>query len=129
MLKKLFLLFVLFPTLAFATGNVTGNFFPAPNSTLKHTATTGGVEIQFTDPASVGASDVMIKNGGSVAIYCDIGTGGSGFSTTVPTNTVPGGFLVNPGEADIFNKRANDTVACITSTSTAIFTATPGIGH
>lgn len=132
MRSLLFLILVLATltcNVAHAAGGITGNFFPAPASTLQNTATTGGVIVTFTAAAAVGSSDVLIKNGGAVSMYCDIGLASAGFTaTTVPTNTVPGGFLINAGEANIFNKRANDSVACITASGSAIFTATPGIG-
>lgn len=91
-------------------------------------AATTSAFIQWTDPYSINAPDVVLHNIGSNIVYIAVGVGGSSVVATVPSGTA-GGFALNPGDFVIANKQQSDTVACITSSGISNIAVTPTYGN
>jgi hypothetical protein len=85
--------------------------------------------IQFSDPYSIGAPDVVLHNIGAVPVYLAVGTGGASLTCTIPSGNTPGCFPLNPGDFVIADKQQADTVACITPTGTSTLAVTPTYGN
>ena len=104
-------------------------FQAVAGDTLMCAAAGSATSLTWTDAKGQNASEFKIINLGSVPAQFEVYNSASPVSATVPTVSVKGSQTIGPGEVDIVSKYGSDSISCISGSSSANLSVTPGIGN